>query len=546
MNMTHPSKLSYDLSEYKGIRRQNFYHLDRALKTAVDYYCKSLPEEEKNAIQANLDSYGNKCSTILNDLIISCHKEGKYGEVQKFNSIGQRVDEIVYSKEQMEARRISYEHGIVNLDFHPEWKYRFQTIHRYALAYLTGWNGEGGVACPLAMTDGLIYALKEIGTEYQKSKFLPILTSPDSKSYFMAGQYVTERVGGSNVGANRTIARKNSNGKWILNGEKWFCSNPGDLWVTTAKIEDTNSVGMFLVPRFKEDGQLNGHNILRKKDIIGSRGKLTVEVIYEDVEAEELGRPSHGLVNLIKYIIQISRIHVGIGSTAGASRAIAEVEEYANNRTVYGKKLKEIPSYQIQFNRMKMLHELAVLVNFRSIEFWDQKNILSEILVPLMKYKSSSQASYICHQCILLMGGNGIIGDFSPLPRLLNDSIINESWEGTHLLLSEHVLRSLSKARIESALFKYFEENLINLKDSPDSKRISVRLASFKETIQKKDKNWKDINRIWIADQVYHLFALNEIINFINHTSKIDNPIDFKKYLSDYLDFMENPNLMVN
>jgi alkylation response protein AidB-like acyl-CoA dehydrogenase len=545
MNVTHPSKLTYDLSEYKGIRGQNFYKIDRALITAVHYYTKDFSNEEKKAIEDNLEEYGTKCSTILNDLILACHKEGKYGEVQKFNSIGQRVDEILYSKEQIEARKVAYEHGIVNLDFHPEWKFNFHPIHRYALAYLTGWNGEGGVACPLAMTDGLIYALKEIGSDLQKSKYLPILTSPDSKSYFMAGQYVTERVGGSNVGANRTIARKLSNGKWLLNGEKWFCSNPGDLWVTTAKIEDTNSVGMFLVSRFKESGELNGHNILRKKDIIGSRGKLTVEIIYDDVEAEEMGRPSHGLVNLIKYIIQISRIHVGIGSTAGASRAIAEVEEYANNRTVYGKKLKEITSYQLQFARLKMLQEIIVLVNFRSIDMWDKKHILSEILIPLMKYKSSSQASYICHQCILLMGGNGIIGDFSPLPRLLNDSIINESWEGTHLLLTEHVLRSLSKGKIEKALFGYFEETFSKIKNESIKLRIGNKLSQFKEHILNKDKNWKDLNRIWIADHVYHFFAISELIILSGFKfDETENIINFNHYVAEYLDYIENPSLI--
>lgn len=95
----------------------------------------------------------------------------------------------------------------------------------------------------------------------------------------MAGQYVTEKVGGSNVSANRTISRKQDNGEWILTGEKWLCSNPGDLWVRTARVEDINTIGMFLVPRIKDDGTLNGHHILCKKDIIDSRGKLTVEIV---------------------------------------------------------------------------------------------------------------------------------------------------------------------------------------------------------------------------------------------------------------------------
>ena len=43
-----------------------------------------------------------------------------------------------------------------------------------ALAYLANFNGEGGVTCPLAMTDGLIIALKEIGT-MNNANALPLL-----------------------------------------------------------------------------------------------------------------------------------------------------------------------------------------------------------------------------------------------------------------------------------------------------------------------------------------------------------------------------------
>lgn len=41
---------------------------------------------------------------------------------------------------------------------------------------------------------------------------------------------------------------------------------------------------------------------------------------------------------------------------------------------------------------------------------------------------------------------------------LFLDYIINETWEGTHLLLSEHVLRGFKREKVAKAFFKYVEE----------------------------------------------------------------------------------------
>jgi len=278
--LEHPALSPFDLSSYPGLRGKNFFTRDAILQRIVRRASPDLPEAEKQAIHEHLTGYGALVGGELDALTEACHKEGKYGEIIKYDRTGNRIDSIEYSWEQKQARRLSFEYGVVNLDFHENWKFPFRNFHRYALAYLMNLNGEGGVACPLAMTDGMILALKKIGSEEQKQKYLPIVAGRNSPSHFMAGQYVTERVGGSNVSANRTTAYQRSDGKWILDGEKWFCSNPGDLWVTTARIQNTNTIGLFLVSRWKEDGTLNGHHILRKKDIIGSRGKLTVEVIY--------------------------------------------------------------------------------------------------------------------------------------------------------------------------------------------------------------------------------------------------------------------------
>ena len=297
--MSNPALSPFDLTSYEGTLNKNFFEANNILWKALKPLIQNQSEIYKKDLYENLSKLGKLIgSKKIQELTENCHKEGKYGELVKYNKNGERIDEIRYSIEQKELRKIFYDFGLINLDKHPEWKHEFTLLHGLSFAILLNMNGECGVTCPLTMTDGLIRGLKAIGTEKQKAKFLPLLTDLDSTSHFMAGQYVTERVGGSNVGANRTIATKvncanggsdsgcgggDENTKWLLNGEKWFCSNPGDVWVTTARLENEKSsiIGLFLVSRFKENGDLNGCIITRKKDIIGSKGKLTVEVYYE-------------------------------------------------------------------------------------------------------------------------------------------------------------------------------------------------------------------------------------------------------------------------
>ncbi|MBI3395139.1 MAG: acyl-CoA dehydrogenase family protein, partial [Spirochaetia bacterium] len=325
----------------------------------------------------------------------------------------------------------------------------------------------------------------------------------------------TERVGGSNVGANRTVARRGENGKWILNGEKWFCSNPGDLWVTTARIEGTSTIGLFLVPRIKDDGTLNGCHLLRKKDIIGSRGKVTAEASYENAEAEELGRPSHGLANLIRYVIKTSRVHVSVSAAAHGRRAYMEALAYAKVREAYGRRLIQFPVVLRNLAEMHILQSAITLTAFRNFKWAKDSNPIEQIVTPLLKLISTQQATWMTHEAIMIHGGNGILGDFSILPRLHNDAIINETWEGTHNIIGEHTLKALSRPKSYKALESIMTENLSQGASVPGLEPArayqSALWLKVKEMLEMPEL-WVDSNRLVICDALYGAFALSELI----------------------------------
>lgn len=461
-----------------------------------------------SAVRDHLSGLGNLAGGIVNELTIECHREGKWGELVQYDRTGKRIDEIRYAPEQVELRKIFYDYGVVNLDCKDSWKHEFSIPHRMALAVLTNMNGECGVACPLAMTEGLIHALRAIGTEQQKEEFLPLLTDPASKSHFMAGQYVTERVGGSNVAANRTIATLQSDGTYLLNGEKWFCSNPGDAWVTTAKLAGTNVVGLFLVSRYRRDGSLNGCRLLRKKDIIGSKGKLTVESVYEDCEATALGRPAHGLANLIRYILKTSRLHVICGGLGHIARGVLEAEAYTRSREAYGKKLAEFPSVARTLEEMRMLRDALTFISFRAFALADKDEPLSLLLVPLLKTIVTQYSAVVVKEALILHGGNGILGDFSVLPRVLNDAIINETWEGTHALLAEHAVSAAKRPKVAKAFAEYVDAAAALM----PAEAQNLLANEFEETNKLLASEFDcDVNRMYICEKLWRIFALAEL-----------------------------------
>lgn len=518
--MNNPALEKFDISEYTGTQNFNFFASYHGFSDLVLDSLGNTNAKYQNDVIAHLHGLGQLAGSILNTLTEQAHREGKFPELVQYDKTGNRIDEIRYCGEQKELRKILYEYGVVNIDKHPDWKHEFSQVHRMALAILVNMNGEMGVSCPLAMTEGLIHALNALGSPDQKDKYLTLLTSPSSTSHFMAGQYVTERVGGSNVGVNRTVAGKAGNGKWLLNGEKWFCSNPGDLWVTTGRIEHTNTIGMFLVSRFKEDGSLNGCKLLRKKDIIGSKGKLTAEAVYEDCEAEEIGRPGHGLAYLIKYILKTSRLHVICGSLGMSARAVIEAKAYTAERTAYGHKLSDFVSVQRTLSEMQVAQFAFTAGSFRIFSLTEKDNQACNILVPLFKTIGSQVATSLIKDAIILHGGNGILNDFSCLPRLLNDSIINETWEGAHAILMDHALSSCDRPRCMKALESEITES-VNLGGAYPKiqKQVNDAFTLYKALLQK-DEIFRELNRDKMCRILYSLFNLAQLLRFCANREK--------------------------
>ena len=162
------------------------------------------------------------------------------------------------------------------------------------LLYLLAQAGEGGHACPVVCTAGLVRALREHATDELRGRFLPPLLEADYDRCERGAQFLTERHGGSDVGANRVEAVPDGDA-WRISGEKWFCSvADADQFVVTARRrgapEGTRGIGCFLVPR-RVDDAVNGFRVRRLKDKLGTRALATARSTSIGRSAMRSARP---------------------------------------------------------------------------------------------------------------------------------------------------------------------------------------------------------------------------------------------------------------
>jgi alkylation response protein AidB-like acyl-CoA dehydrogenase len=105
-------------------------------------------------------------------------------------------------------------------------------------------------------------------------RVVPHLTSTDPGTLWTGGMFLTERAGGSDVGANETVARKDADGSWRLTGHKWFCSNvDAQVVLVTARVngEGTRGLRTFLL----ETRENPDVAIERLKEKLGVRSMAT-------------------------------------------------------------------------------------------------------------------------------------------------------------------------------------------------------------------------------------------------------------------------------
>jgi acyl-CoA dehydrogenase len=364
---------------------------------------------------------------------------------------GERISRVEYHASYREMERIAYGSGMIAMKYRTHEHSREAPFIGFALGYLFA-MAECGLYCPLCMTDGVARVLTRHGTHDQVMRVVPHLTSSDPSTLWTGGMFLTERAGGSDVGANETIARKDADGTWRLTGHKWFCSNvDAEAVLVTARVngEGTKGLRTFLLLTRDNPGVV----IERLKAKLGVRSMATGEVTLTNAVAEEVGG-----FGAMTDMLNMSRLYNAVASVGVIGRAVYEARHYIENRQAFGRPIIEWPLAQETFFDLEAEHIGALLLTFEAVESLMKADAGDEesahvlrILTPIVKAVTGKLAVPCVSEAMELIGGNGYIEE-SPMPRLLRDAQVLPIWEGTTNILVLDALRVMHKDAMHDLL----------------------------------------------------------------------------------------------
>jgi len=327
-----------------------------------------------------------------------------------------------------------------------------------------------------------------------RDRFLPALLRTDYEQADRASQFLTEVQGGSDVGANACRAVPQPDGRYLLWGEKWFCSvADAEQFLVTARPEGapggTRGLGCFVVPR-NIDGTPNGFSLRRLKDKLGTRGMASAEVDLDAAIAWPIGPVDEGFKTAVGIVLNTSRWMTAVGATGLMRRAVLEATAYARHRRAFGQPIGTFPAIRETLAEMHTgwlgaLHVTWLLTHLEdridAATAAEADVLFHRFLVNATKYVTSVRATRIVRQGIEVLGGNGTIEDFSVLPRLYRDAIVYESWEGTHNVLVAQVLTDLRKL----PMLDVVEAATTGMLAATDHDAARIARAALAETLER-------------------------------------------------------------
>jgi alkylation response protein AidB-like acyl-CoA dehydrogenase len=375
------------------------------------------------------------------------------------------------------------------------WKPSLDERARYAAVYLLNQNGEAGVTCSVACTDGLARALRSHGRDPRSREVLAQLEQADTHQWIHGAQFVTEIQGGSDAATNAARAQPSEDGLWTLSGQKWFCSNcTADYWLVTGRVvggpAGHRGIALFCVPRLW-DGQPNGHRILRLKDKLGTRALPTAEIELEQAIGWPLGALDSGLKNIVATVLVTSRIHNIVAAAAFARRASREAHAYASFREAFGRKLCEHPLLAASLRGISQTADRTAAGALATVDAWlaslprpddDDRALWARVLVSVSKAVVTRRTPGHVYEAMMVFGGNGIEERFCALPRLWRDAAILETWEGPYTLLLMQALGDLLKFGVKGRERSFLEFGLGEPPAADDARELADVLAAPNES----------------------------------------------------------------
>ncbi len=285
-------------------------------------------------------------------------------------------------------------------------------------------------------------AIKNGGTEVQKSEWLPRIAAGDIASFGL-----TEPGSGSDSAGLQTSAVKTGDG-WVLNGTKRYITNAPHakmalVMARTAKenLPKNAHVSAFIVPM-----DTPGVTVGKPDKKMGQAGSHIADIILEDVHLPdeallggELGKGfAYAMMSL-----DTGRISVGSAATGYARRALDSAMRYATERKAFGEPIANFQLIQqmLADSEIEIYAAEAMLADVtRRADAGE--NVLRKAAA--FKVFATEMCGRVVDRVVQIYGGAGYLAEYDA-ERFFRDARLYRIYEGTtqilQLQIAKHMLR---------------------------------------------------------------------------------------------------------
>jgi alkylation response protein AidB-like acyl-CoA dehydrogenase len=479
----------YQTDNYRGAVGLNWYLTDPTLGSVMAYY---LRPDELALAEPHLRSIGE----LMGGPVARWAEETDRNppRLERYDRWGHDVSHVVMPASFTQSKRAVLDAQRALRDDARAAKVS-ASLPLFASNYLLN-QADIGMGCALGTGGGMVQSLV--------AAYAPADVRDHVLAKFASGEWagetaqlLTERTGGSDLGALETTATRRGDA-WLLNGFKWFASNcAGEAFVVLAKPEgapdSTRGVANFLVLRTRRDGSRNGVRVRRLKDKLGTRSVASGEVEFVDAEAFLLsGEPSaeagpsdgKGLGRMME-LTNAARLGIALFGLGNARRALVESLCYARQRRAFGGALIDKPLMRRKLAEMIVDVEAALALVFDgtgATNHRQPRSVRQRIAVPVTKLKVCRLGITAASDAIEIHGGNGYIETW-PVARLLRDAQVNTIWEGPDNILCLDVRRGIEQTRAHEALLSRLRDAVSVADDDETTRLVAGRIEDLDAAI---------------------------------------------------------------
>lgn len=262
------------------------------------------------------------------------------------------------------------------------------------------------------------------GTEEQKAHYLPKLENFEYTGCFA----LTEPLNGSDIAKGLKTSARKENGKWILNGEKYWigAANTADVIPVFARDEADGEIKCFIL-----HGDTPGVEFEVIKHKMALRPVQNCKIMMNDATIDESQYlPKIKGFNDVTRVFQGSRVDVGHIATGTAAGSLTATLKYATERQQFGRPIAKFQLVQEKIARMetKVAANIALSVILSENQERGDFDTVNASLHKMHNAMNLREAVALGRE---ICGGNGINVDYG-VGKFFADAEAVYTYEGSH------------------------------------------------------------------------------------------------------------------